>query len=158
MKLSGLPEPEINARLKKYATFYDLYLNQKLSPGEIIRTHPEMKMKDIWYDEPERQYGRPAAYYQQLQQLNLAEAWQAVDAPVLAVHGEYDWIMSAGDYRLLVDAVNARHPGSATYVDWPHAAHDLLTHASLTKAFGRDPDKKYDPRLSDFVLAWLKQH
>jgi pimeloyl-ACP methyl ester carboxylesterase len=156
MKLSGLAEPEVNSRLKKYATFYDLYLNGKLSPGEIIRRRPEMK--EIWYDEPERQYGRPAAFYQQLQQLNLAEARQSVDAPVLAVHGEYDWIMSAGDYRLLVDSLNAHHPGSATYVEWPHADHLLLTHAASEKAFGRDPDKKYDSKLSDFVLGWLKQH
>lgn len=98
MKLSGLSEPAVNSRLKKFATFYDLYLNGKLSPSEIVGQHPEMK--EIWYDEPARQYGRPAAFYQQLQQLNLAEAWQSVDAPVLAVHGEYDWIMSAGDYRL----------------------------------------------------------
>src|SRR5260370_18838012 len=33
MKLSGLGEAEINSRVKKYATFYDLYLNGKLTPG-----------------------------------------------------------------------------------------------------------------------------
>ncbi len=156
MKLSGLAPPEINARMKQYATFYDLYLNGGQTPGQILAARPEFK--DIWYDEPERQYGRPARYYQQLQALNLAEAWQKVNVPVLAVHGEYDWVMSGGDYRLLVDALNARHPGSAEFHDWPHADHLLLLHADAQKAFGRDPDRKYDPRLSDLVLRWLRTH
>jgi pimeloyl-ACP methyl ester carboxylesterase len=156
MKLSGLPETVINSRMRNYATFYDLYLNQRLLPGEIIHVHPEMK--ELWQDKPDGQYGRPAAFYQQLQQLNLAETWQSVDAPVLAIHGEYDWIMSGDDYRFLADAVNARHPGSATYLEWPRADHLLLTHATREKAFAKDPDEKYDPTLSQSVLEWLTAH
>jgi pimeloyl-ACP methyl ester carboxylesterase len=156
MRLSGISEPEINSRMKQYATFYDLYLNQKKTPAQVIAQYPTFK--PIWYDEPERQYGRPASFYQQLQALNLAEAWSKVNVPVLAVHGEYDWIMSAEDYKLLADAVNARHPGSSTYVDWPHADHGLYTHVSEAKAFGRDPQQSYDPKLSEYVLQWLAQH
>jgi|HubBroStandDraft_6_1064221.scaffolds.fasta_scaffold06305_6 pimeloyl-ACP methyl ester carboxylesterase len=156
MGLSGLSETEINARMKQYSTFYDLYLNGKKTPGAVIAERPEFKA--IWYDEPEHQYGRPASFYQQLQALNLAEAWSRVNVPVLAVHGEYDWIMSADDYKLLVDAVNAQHPGSAVYVDWPRADHGLYTHASLQKAFGSDPQQGYDTKLSEYVLEWLKGH
>jgi len=156
MKLSGLSEPEINARMKKYATFYDLYLNGKQTPGEIVRQHPELK--EIWYDEPEHQYGRPAVFYEQLQELNLADAWAKVNVPVLAVHGEYDWIMSADDDRLLVTALNAKRAGSAEFVDWPRADHGLYVHEDQQKAFGRDPERKYDPQLSEYVLTWLKQH
>ena len=72
MRLSGLSNPEIANRMRQYATFYDLYLNGKLTPGQVIAKHPEFK--PIWYYEPEHQYGRPAALYQQLQDLNLAEA------------------------------------------------------------------------------------
>jgi pimeloyl-ACP methyl ester carboxylesterase len=156
MKLSGLAEPEINKRMKLYATFYDEYLNGGQTPGSVIDRHPEMK--PIWYDEPARQYGRPAAYYQQLQQLNLAREWQRVNVPVLAVHGEFDWVMSAGDYKVLVNEINARQPRLATFVDWPGADHDLTQHATQQKAFGSDPAKTYDPRLSDYVLDWLKKH
>jgi pimeloyl-ACP methyl ester carboxylesterase len=131
-------------------------LNGKQMPGAVIAEHPEFKA--IWYDEPEHQYGRPASFYWQLQALNLAAAWSRVNVPVLAVHGEYDWIMSADDYKLMVDAVNARHPGSAVCVDWPRADHGLYTHASLQKAFARDPQQGYDPELSGYVLEWLKEH
>jgi hypothetical protein len=64
-----------------------------------------------------------------------------VHVPVLAVHGEYDWIMSADGYKLLVAALNDGHPGSAVYMDWPKANHGLYTHSSLQKGFGRDPQQ-----------------
>ncbi|MGI9102154.1 MAG: alpha/beta hydrolase family protein [Terriglobales bacterium] len=156
MKLSGLAEAEINARMKPYANFYDLYLNGDQTPGEIVAAHPEMKA--IWYDEPARQYGRPAAYYQQLQALNLAGAWQHVAAPVLAIHGEYDWVMSADDYRLMAAALNAGHPGQAEFVDWPRLDHGLYAHQSAQLAFGHDAKQSYDPKLTEYVLAWLKKH
>jgi hypothetical protein len=156
MRLKGIAEPEIARRMQKYATFYDLYLNGKMTPGQVIERHPEFKA--IWYDKPEHQYGRPAAFYQQLQALNLAEAWDKVNAPVLAVHGEFDWIMSADDQRLLVSILNALHPGSAEYVDWPHADHGFYTHATQQKAFGHDPEQSYDPNLTELVLQWLKIH
>jgi len=156
MSLKALPESDINRRLKKYETFYELYLNHQQTPGQITNEHPTLA--EVWYDEPERQYGRPARYYHQLQALNLAEAWHKVTAPVLAVHGEYDWVMSGDDYRLLVNALNASRAGTAELVEWPHADHVLFTHASAQKAFGRDPDQRYDPKLSERVLDWLKKH
>ena len=156
LRLSGTSEPEIASRMKQYATFYDLYLNGKMTPAQIIAQHPEFKT--IWYDQPEHQYGRPAAFYHQLQELNLAAAWERVKVPVLAVHGEFDWVMSADDHRLLVNALNAKHPGLAEYLEWPHADHGFYTHSTLQKAFGRDPDQAYDPKLTDFVLNWLKNH
>ena len=156
LRLKGVAEAETNWQMRLFATFYDRYLNGKRTPAQVIAEHPEMKA--IWYDEPEHQYGRPAAFYQQLQGLNLAEAWEKVQAPVLAVHGEYDWVMSAEDYRLLVNALNARKAGSAEYVEWPKADHSLYVHASLAKAFGEDKEQKYDPGLTKMVLRWLKQH
>jgi hypothetical protein len=156
MRLSGLAEPEISDRMRQYGTFYDRYLNGKLTPAEVIAEHPEFK--PIWYDEPDHQYGRPAAFYQQLQDLNLAGAWEKVTAPTLAVHGEYDWVMSTDDYRLLVAALNSTNPGSAEFVEWPHADHSLYTHANEKNAFGHDPDKKYDHGLTEVVMRWLRSH
>src|SRR5206468_12461678 len=153
MRLSGLSEGEIARRMRQYAMFYDLYLNQKMTPGQIIAQHPEFKV--IWYDQPEHQYGRPAAFYQELQDLNLAEAWERVTAPVLAIHGEYDWVMSSDDSKLMVNALNAKRPGSAEFIEWPRADHLLYTHASEAKAFHHDPEQKYDPQLTERVLAWL---
>jgi pimeloyl-ACP methyl ester carboxylesterase len=154
LRLAGSSDAEIADRMRKYATFYDLYLNGGQTPGQILGTHPEFK--ELWSDEPARQYGRPAAFYRQLQQLNLARAWERVVAPVLLVHGEYDWVMSGSDYPLLAAALNARKPGSAEFIEWPRADHGLYTHADERAAFHHDPQQKYDPKLTEHVLRWLR--
>ncbi len=69
----------------------------------------------------EQQYGRPIAYYQQLQALNLQAAWAEVKVPVLALHGEFDWIMSRGDIETIAALVNQNVPGKAEFVELPAA-------------------------------------
>ena len=83
-----------------------------MMPGEIIKQHPDWP--DLWYDTPDGQYGRPAAIYKQLQDLNLGKTWQDVSAPVLVIHGTADTIMSASDSRAIAETVNRVHPGQAT--------------------------------------------
>ena len=60
---------------------------------DIFEMQP--KLVDLWPDGADRDhlYGRPLAFYQQLQKLNLAAAWSQVKVPTLVVHGEFDWIM-----------------------------------------------------------------
>ena len=61
-------------------------------------------------DDDEHLYGRPVAFYQQLQQLNLEREWSQVRVPVLAMHSEYDWIMSRDDHERIVALVNGNIP------------------------------------------------
>jgi len=143
MHRAGLSEADLSERMKLYATFYDLYLNGRQTPGAVLQAHPEFK--PLWTDQPARQYGRPAAFYWQLQSLNLARAWSAVDVPVLLGHGSEDWIMSADDFALLAQALNARKPGSAEFIEWPGLDHGLYRAGNKT-----------DPALTEKVLSWLR--
>ncbi|HEV7671085.1 MAG TPA: hypothetical protein VGS22_21415 [Thermoanaerobaculia bacterium] len=40
------------------------------------------------------QFGRPVAFHQQAQRRHWAKSWAALDIPVLALFGEYDWYES----------------------------------------------------------------
>ncbi|MFN2387040.1 MAG: PDZ domain-containing protein [Thermoanaerobaculia bacterium] len=72
LTLGGFAPGEVSARMRAKSDFYNLYLNGRLSPAEAIRRRPELA--PAWDDLPEHQYGRPARFYQQLQELNLAAA------------------------------------------------------------------------------------
>jgi pimeloyl-ACP methyl ester carboxylesterase len=120
---------DINTAVKAFTSFYQLYLIDRMTPGEALAKHAEWKT--LWYDQPDGQYGRPAAFYQQLQSLNLGEAWQAVTAPVLVIHGTGDTIMSNADARAIADNVNAAHPGKARFVQIPEADHLLTVNGKL---------------------------
>jgi alpha-beta hydrolase superfamily lysophospholipase len=126
VRLEGEKKPagEVNASVKALTELYQLYLIGGLTPGAILARHPEWK--PLWTDSPDGQYGRPAAFYQQLQKLNLGAVWQDVSAPVLVLRGDADTIMSRADSETIARIVNRVRPGNAAYVEVPRMTH-LLT-------------------------------
>jgi pimeloyl-ACP methyl ester carboxylesterase len=142
LALSGSTPAQVNDTMKKFAEFYQMYLIQKMTPGQVLAKKPEWR--SIWYDADTTQYGRPAAFYQQLQDLNLGEAWAKVDAPVLVIRGEYDWIMPRADGEAIADIVNQAHPGRAKYVELPRVSHGLFQHPTLKDTMG-GPGEYYKP-------------
>jgi len=139
---AGKSPAEVNTAVKVFAEFYALYLMKGMSPAQVIALHPEWK--GLWYDSPDGQYGRPAAFYQQLQALNLGEVWQGVNVPVLVIRGTGDNIMSPSDSEAIVQIVNQVHPGHARYLQIDGMAHDFTVH-----------DKFYD-QLTPTILDWIK--
>ncbi len=134
---------EVNSSVKAFSEFYELYLVKEMTPGQVLAQHPEWK--SLWYDSLDGQYGRPAAFYQQLQALNLGELWQNVAAPVLVVHGASDPIMSQADSEAIAQIVNQAHPGHARYLQIADMTHDFTVRHRF-----------YDP-LVPTILAWMKE-
>ncbi len=140
---AGKSAADVSDAMKVFSQFYDLYLIQGHTPGEVIRQHP--KWQDYWYDSSDGQYGRPAAFYQQLQALNLGEAWQKVDAPVLVLRGTSDTVMSRADSAALTEIVNRVHPGRARYLELEGMSHDFMV------------GNKFYSELVPTILDWTKQ-
>lgn len=141
---AGKSAGETDQSMKVFAQFYDLYLNRKMTPGGVIDQHPDWR--SLWYDERDGQYGRPASFYQQLQELNLGEAWQEVNVPVLVLHGTADNIMSAADSHAIAEVVNRAHPGQAQYVEIPGGDHLLTVNGKL-------PDS-----VATTMIEWMQAH
>jgi pimeloyl-ACP methyl ester carboxylesterase len=138
---SSVTPAKVNDAMKIFTDFYSSYLMHGQTPGQVLAAHPEWK--SVWYDEPDGQYGRPAAFYQQLQSLNLGKVWQEVSAPVLVLHGTADTIMSRADCIAIADTVNRTHPGHAEFVEIEAADHLLAVHNKLA-----------DSTIPQ-ILAWL---
>jgi pimeloyl-ACP methyl ester carboxylesterase len=138
----GKPPAEVSSSVKAFVEFYTLYLMKGMTPGQVVAQHPEWK--SLWYDAPDGQYGRPAAFYQQLETLNLGEVWQKVEAPVLVIRGAGDNIMSRTDSEAIVRIVNQVHPGHAQYVQF-----DEMTHGFTVNG------KFYEPVIPA-VLEWMR--
>lgn len=124
-----LTSAQINDAMKAFTDFYSLYLTHGQTPGQVLALHPEWK--SLWYDEPDGQYGRPAAFYQQLQALNLGKVWQEVSAPVLVLHGTADTIMSRADSSTIAETVNRAHPSHAEFTEIEGGDHLLASHNKL---------------------------
>ena len=155
LELSGHAPAEINRLMTSVERLYSAYLLDRLTPHEIFVRDPPLRQ--FWEGPDDLQYGRPKSYYQQLQDLNLMAAWSLVRAPVLALHGEYDWIMSRGDFELLVDLVNRNRPGAAEFVELPRTGHTFEHYASLQDAF-LGKQLPFDEAIALRVREWFIRH
>jgi uncharacterized protein len=140
---AGKSPAEVNDAVQAFTQFYDLYLIQRQTPGEVVRQHPQWK--SLWYDERDGQCGRPAAFSQQLQALNLGQLWQKVEAPVLVIHGSSDTIMSRSDSSAIAEIVNGTHPGHARFVEVPGMTHGFTV------------DEKFHAELIPLILHWMRE-
>jgi pimeloyl-ACP methyl ester carboxylesterase len=154
LTLKGDSQAEVARQMRLFAEFHERYLNGKMTPAEVARERPHLA--GLWYDEPDSQYGRPAAFYHQLHALDLAAAWAEVDAPTLAVWGEYDWIMSREDHELIVDLVNRKRPGAARLVVVPKMDHFFMTAETMEASFHRRGPRAFASGALDAILEWLK--
>jgi len=128
-------------------------LFEKQPEDKIERSEPSCKIHNSVYpvDPP---------YMQQVAAVNIIGLWSKVNVPVLAVHGESDFVTEAPDHQRIVQVVNMHHPGSAAYVSISGMDH-LLFRAANAKAaldaFSSNAPREYDADVSQVVLEWLKR-
>jgi hypothetical protein len=84
-------------------------------------------------------------------------AWSEVRAPVLALHGEFDWIMSREDFEILVALVNRNSPGAAEFVELASTGHTFEHYASLKAAFAGE-QLPFDPTVAARITSWFDRH
>lgn len=155
LKLSGKKPGEVTESMKGYAEFYTDYLRRKMTPREILKAKPNLS--PLWYGGPEQQYGRPASFFQQLEDLNLSASWEKVEAPVLVMHGEYDWIMSRDDHELIAEIVNSKQAGRAKFIELPQTDHLFMTFENMSQAF-RGEGGRYNKSVTAQVLEFLREN
>ena len=148
--LSGTDPARVAAALKPLAEFHATYLFDRLTPAQVVERKP--RLKGVWYDEPDSQYGRPARFYHQLQDLDLGAAWGAVRGPTLVVWGEYDWIMDRADQEQIVRLVG---PAGRLLVV-PRMDHVFTQHPDARAAFRNMGGGEYAASAAEEVLAFVK--
>jgi pimeloyl-ACP methyl ester carboxylesterase len=152
LSLMGASAGEVNAALARYEVFYELYLIEGMTPGEVLRRHPEMRAD--WHDAEDGQFERPAAFFQQLQRVNVAEAWSHVRVPVLAIHGEYDWIMTAEDHREMVRMSASQGARMSRVIEAPKTSH-LLERLETAKS-AVEGSGEYNAEVGAEIVSWLR--
>ena len=76
---------------------------------------------------------------------------------MLVLHGEYDQFEPEHGHRLIVDTVNKRRPGSATFIQIPKTDHNIDTYASAEDAYANRNGKRSRELLVDPIVAWAKK-
>jgi len=154
LTLEGHPPAELNPLMTSVARLYSAYLLERQPPQQIFASQPALQA--LWQGDAAHQYGRPVAYYQQLQDLNLMAVWAAVREPALVLHGEFDWIMSRADLELMAALINQNAPGAAEFVELPATGHSFDHYASMQAAFAGKP-LPFEVGIAQRIGAWLER-
>jgi pimeloyl-ACP methyl ester carboxylesterase len=152
--LMGKSPGEVNDRMKGAAALYSEWLIKGRNVKTIVEERPELG--ELWPEGKDvaHLYGRPLAFYEQLQKLNLAAAWSRVKVPALILHGQYDWIMSRQDPELIAQYVNANRPTAARFLEVPAMGHTFQHYLSMADAF-RGKEAPFDSKFLRLLTDWF---
>jgi pimeloyl-ACP methyl ester carboxylesterase len=152
-ELIGKSPGDVNDRMKGAATLYHEWLIKGRALDDMAKEQPQLG--GLWPEGKDHRhlYGRPLAFYEQLQKLNLADAWSRVRVPTYVLRGAFDWVMSREDSELIASYVN-RNGDLASFYEIPNTGHTFQHYLSLGDAF-KDKRAHFDPKVIGLLIDWL---
>ena len=156
-QFSGVPPAELDRHMHALALFFVDYLINRKDPAEIEREQPALAgtWERMVGTSPDAHYGRPLAFHQQAAAQDWAAAWARIDAPVLALYGEYDWFEDAAGHRLVADIANRRAAGRGEYVEIPATDHHFDRFPNAAAAFRGESGVNNADAAVSVMLRWL---
>jgi uncharacterized protein len=140
--------------------YYEFFVLKKTP--EQLHNIPEYKSiveTELEYQEGStNMWGRHWRFWQQLDSINLAQAWQTTSAKVLAMNGDADYIQcSQVEPCLITNAVNSKHPHHATMAIISGVDHLLMSADNFQEAIENFNNKKYvtEPASVELIKATL---
>lgn len=159
LELGGTPPAQLAREMTLRIQFFEKYLIRGQVPSQIAAADADVGA--VWSrivgTSGDGQYGRPFAFHQQAQKADWASAWSRVNAPVLALYGEYDWFESHDATTLITRIVNAKTPGRGTFAEIPRMNHHFSQFPNAAAAYAeKDGQVNPEPAVS-VMLAWLQK-
>ncbi len=143
--------------------YYEFFVNKK-SPATIAAI-PDLKETAIsemdYKPNSTLLWGRHFKFWQQLDSIDLAGEWSAVDTRVLSIFGGADYIACAPlEHELLTKTVNASHPGYATHITIPDIDHIMVRNKDRAASMKHIADTNYmqvnyHKGLGEEIIKWI---
>jgi alpha-beta hydrolase superfamily lysophospholipase len=140
---------ERDMSLKAECGFRLLIERQRLA--SILASRPECR--------PFVSYPASDVYMQQVASHDPASAWKPVTAAALVMYGTSDFITSRDEHLELTDAINAMHPGHATFAEVReldhYLSHQVSQGASIADSIPGLSRPYYGATLEPIIDHWL---
>jgi pimeloyl-ACP methyl ester carboxylesterase len=151
---------EMHEAMKRHAAFHTEYLVRQRHPDEIAQNHSNLA--DVWNDiigtGEDSHYGRPIAFHHQAQAQNWPAAWDAIEAPVLVLYGEYDWFEDEEAHALVANIANRDNPGAARLVVFDKMDHHFSVFPDARAAFRDEGGTPNAEPVVKEMLQFLERH
>jgi len=159
-----LQTEEFTRKIQKI--YYEFFVLKK-TREELLKNpeYKELVVSELGYKIGSNDmWGRHWAFWPQIDSLNLAESWQALNCPVLVLHGEADYeSCSIAEPQLIKACVNAAHPGNAMMVIVPKLDHFMMKSADYEQARDNFRQAQYNKgnfnySIAEETIKWLNAH
>jgi pimeloyl-ACP methyl ester carboxylesterase len=147
--LSGVAPERLAAKRAGLEALHALVYLEGLSPEQAYARRPELQGVLPQAYAGRYVYGRVASYFQQLQALDLEQAFRTLEAPVLALHGSCDWLSERDDLARIAE-LRAQH---STFIELPGIDHHMHRRDSLEQAFATPWGGEWSPSVGAALLA-----
>lgn len=155
LQFKGNSESQILEQMNQY--YIPLYygmLIQKKTYQEVVNEYPALKAYN--YHGSAHMYGRPVAYYQQLQDYDLAGAWEKVKVPIRILRGTNDWIMSSFDNKMILEVLKRNGHQDYLLHEYPGLDHWNTIHESPKDSF-EGKEGQWDAGTIDLIISWAQE-
>lgn len=146
--------------------YYEFFILRKTR--EALLQDPEYKdlvVSELGYKVGSSDmWGRHWVFWPQIDSLNLAKSWQAINCPVLVLHGATDYeSCSIVEPVLIKQTVNEAHPGNANMVVVPELDHFMMKSKNYEEARDNFKNQQYakgnfNYSIAEETINWLKKH
>jgi pimeloyl-ACP methyl ester carboxylesterase len=156
-EFDAVPAAELDTYMRSLERFLPAYLLDGKDPATIAREQPALAgvWEKIIGTGSGTHYGRPLAFHQQAAAKDWAAAWERVDAPVLALYGEYDWSDDAAAHRLVADIANRRGAGRGEFAVIPATDHHFERFRDAGAAYRGEGGLNNADAAVSVMLRWL---
>lgn len=145
--------------------YYEFFILKK-TPAELHKNPEYKKIVETeleFIEGKQDMWGRHWRFWQQLDSINLAKAWQNMDCKVLVLHGGSDFIQcSAVESYLIAETVNKSHKGNATMITIPGVDHLIMNSKDYPEAVRNMNNKEYlkgnfNTQLLNETIRWMER-
>jgi len=156
--LDGKSYAETETFIRGMQKIYYEFFRLKKSPEELYQNpaYKNLVASELEYKVGDNNmWGRHWRFWQQIDSLDMAASWSAVDCPVLSVFGGADYIAcSLLEHQLIERTVNAAHPGNCTHITIPDIDHLIVQQPDWQTAHKNFSDVAY--RNAHFHFGFAK--
>ena len=158
-QLGGMPPAQVGAYIRRVAAFQHYLFYEGLSPEEIAKARPELADTAREQVPDGKTYsGVGIPFFRELCGYNFEELWTKIDARVLAMWGENDFISTEVDHEMIAAIANRKKADSGKYVRLEKTDHGFNTTTSLLDSlqkWGRG-GAPFNSKVVDVMRDWLK--
>jgi hypothetical protein len=158
-RLFGQSEAQVTDSVLMTSMFMAPLLIDKLTPQQLWERNPTLKAA---MGDPEAQgitsrtiSGRDATFYHELQDVNIAEAWNQARTNLLALHGEFDWVSSEEDHQTIADIVARSGNFAGEMRSLSFADHGLTSHLTLESSLQQMGQGEQLLELPQIIREWI---